>query len=231
MARLAWQITREMFLAEEEVAVLLGHVRAAVGRATGRGGHAARVDRLIIECLLFSGLRTSEFCALRLGDTGLKLAESVFVVSGRGRQRRTVYVPADLTELLRDYAVNTRPAYLPEGVHPEDGSQPLILNERRKPYERTGLYRRVKRVLTEAGLGARASVQLLRHTYGFLAYVRTGGNLLFVQRQLGHAHPMITSVYADLIDESYEAMAAGLYGAAPAQAEASQATTEPGVRA
>ena len=101
----------------------------------------------------------------------------------------------------------TRPALLPAHVNPADLSQPLVFNDRRKPYERTGLYRRVKRILGDAGLGSRASVQLLRHTYGFLAYKYTGGNLLFVQGQLGHAHPMITSVYARLVDESYEEMA------------------------
>ena len=58
-----------------------------------------------------------------------------------------------------------------------------------------------------AGLGERASVQLLRHTYGYLAYKRTGGSLLFVQRQLGHAHPMVTAIYAQFVDESPTALA------------------------
>ena len=73
-------------------------------------------------------------------------------------------------------------------------------NERGKAYERTALYRRVVRILTDAGLGDRASVQLLRHTYGYLAFKQTGGNLLFLQKQLGHAHPMVTAVYAEFVD-------------------------------
>ncbi len=81
--------------------------------------------------------------------------------------------------------------------------------------ERTGLYRRVVRILTTAGLGDRASVQLLRHTYGYLAYKRSGGNLLFVQRQLGHAHPMVTSIYAQFVEESYEAIAEMVYAQDP----------------
>ncbi|MFQ5503069.1 MAG: hypothetical protein ACE5EQ_12370, partial [Phycisphaerae bacterium] len=55
--------------------------------------------------------------------------------------------------------------------------------------------------------GNRASVQLLRHTYGYLAYLQTGGNLLFVQRQLGHAHPMITAIYAQFVEEDYSDLA------------------------
>jgi integrase/recombinase XerD len=97
-----------------------------------------------------------------------------------------------------------------DGISPTDVSARLLYHERRRPYERTGLYRRIVRILTEAGLGSRASVQLLRHTYGYLAYLRTGGNLLFVQRQLGHAHPMVTSIYAKFVDESYAAMAEGV---------------------
>ena len=105
-----------------------------------------------------------------------------------------------------------RPRLVPDDVDEDDPGQPLVFNERRRAYERTGLYRRVVRILKDAGLGERASVQLLRHTYGYLAYRRTGGNLLFVQRQLGHAHPMITSIYAQFADERYDELANRVYG-------------------
>jgi integrase/recombinase XerD len=93
-----------------------------------------------------------------------------------------------------------------------------VFHERRRPFERTGMYRRVVRILTAAGLGERASVQLLRHTYGYLAYLRTGGNLLFIQRQLGHAHPMVTSIYAQFVEESYAEMAERVFGAGDREA-------------
>ena len=82
------------------------------------------------------------------------------------------------------------------------------------PYDRTSLYRRVVRILTSAGLGDRASVQLLRHTYGYLAYKRTHGNLLFVQQQLGHAHPMVTAIYAQFVKFSYSDLADNVGGRA-----------------
>ena len=100
-----------------------------------------------------------------------------------------------------------RPRVLPPDVSAKDQSLALIYNERGRPYERTALYRRVVRILTDMGLGARASVQLLRHTYGYLAYLRTGGNLLFVQRQLGHAHPMVTAIYAQFVEHPYDQLA------------------------
>lgn len=207
MTRTPWLITREMFLSLEEVERLLEHVRRRTRDAIARRQLTARLDELIIEVLLFSGVRTSAFCHLLLEDAPLRPGDSVLLVRRPHGDGRIIHVPARVCRLVRDYVESVRPNFLPPGVDAKDPHQPLAFNEHRRPFERTGLYRRVVRILTAAGLGDRASVQLLRHTYGYLAYVRTGGNLLFVQRQLGHAHPMITSIYAQFAEESYTNMA------------------------
>jgi integrase/recombinase XerD len=196
-----------MFLDEHEVAALLEFVRQQVRGATGRRQIAARLDELIVECLLMSGLRNSEFCRLTVDEAIPRGGRPAFRVRRQRGGDRTVFVPDRVGELVRRFVAEVRPVLLPEGVAPCDPSRPLVFSERHRPYQRTGLYRRVVRILTEAGLGARASVQLLRHTYGYLAYLRTGGNLLFVQRQLGHAHPMVTIVYAQFVAESYPSLA------------------------
>jgi integrase/recombinase XerD len=202
--RRPWEITREMFLSFDEVDALLTHVRARA--AADSSSPAEQLDRLIIESLLFSGLRNSEFCRLRVADTIIGTRQSAFRVCVGTKVDRAVFVPQQLSDLVCDYIRATRPTLLAaKSVRSLDA--PLILNERGNAYERTGLYRRVIRILAEAGLGDRASVQLLRHTYGYLAYARGGGNLLFVQRQMGHAHPMVTSIYAQFVDESYAAIA------------------------
>jgi integrase/recombinase XerD len=211
MTRQPWAITRDMFLSVDETCRLVGHVRALADNAAADERVHARLDQFIIEALLFSGLRNSEFCGLRLGDADTAGGRSAFVVRPPGGEERIVYIPASLATLTRQWIRQIRPLLLPADVAPDDPSHPLVFNERRRPYERTGLYRRVVRILTDAGLGDRASVQLLRHTYGYLAYLRTGGNLLFVQRQLGHAHPMVTSIYAQFVDEPYEALANRVY--------------------
>jgi integrase len=207
MTRDPWQITREMFLSTEEVDRLLRHVAGRVEAAEASERPAAVLDELIVRILLYSGLRNSECCRLRLMDTILGERQSVLVVRGTPREDRTVYVPEDLSRRIRAFVQDVRPHWQPADINSKDLSQPLLLNERGRPYERTGLYRRVVRILTDAGLGDRASVQLLRHTYGYLAYARTGGNLLFVQRQMGHSHPMVTSIYAQFVDESYPDLA------------------------
>jgi len=204
--RSAWEISREMFLSEREIEALLEFVRRDrdESRANARG---AQLDRLIIETLLFTGLRNSEFCRLALGDQKQDANGAYLTVRQGDAVDRVVYLPSAVARLLEDYRQTTRRGCLPADIDANDPLQPLVFHERRRPFERTGLYRRVIRVLTEAGLGDRASVQLLRHTYGYLAYLRTGGNLLFTQRQLGHAHPIVTSIYAQFVDESYSRLA------------------------
>lgn len=210
-----WQLTREMFLSFDEVDSLLEHLRARCGETSGRARVSAELDRLVIEGLLFSGLRTTEFCRLTLADTVIGQKRSVFVVTGLKGRDRTVYVPTEVSQLVEQFVRIHRPALLPAHVDPNDVTQPLVFGERKNPVERTGLYRRVVRVLTAAGLADRASVQLLRHTYGYLAYARSNGNLLFVQRQLGHAHPIVTSIYAQFVDECYESLAEQVYAQPP----------------
>lgn len=225
-----WRVSRSMFLDEEEAAGLLKSVRDRVRQADDEQRPGRTLDRLLIEGLMFSGLKSSEFCRLRAGDTIVGTGRSEFrVPSGHGGAGRTVFIPHGLSVAVIDYFSRLRPAWLPASVEPEDLSRPLIHHERKRPFERTGLYRRVVRILTESGFGPRASVHLLRHTYGYLAYVRTGGNLLFVQRQLGHAHPMLTSVYAAFAEESYADLAETLYGVSTAAGGEPKPQTVPAV--
>jgi integrase/recombinase XerD len=211
MPREPWKISREMFLSEDETQALLEHLREREETADGDGRVAALTDRVLVETLLFSGLRNSEFCQLRVDDVSSDRQGSTITVRETPRQNRVVHVPRALIDLIRRYLREAR-----TGASSRDPRQPLVLNDRGKPYERTALYRRVVRILSDAGLAERASVQLLRHTYGYLAYKRTGGNLLFVQRQLGHAHPMVTAVYAEFVPFDGDDLADRVAGNPPA---------------
>jgi len=208
-----WQISHEMFLSESEVERLLHQLRTEPQAADTSTGDPARYaalaarDRLLIETLLFSGLRNSEVCGLRVADTIVGTRQSVFLVCGTPRQNRTVYVPQSLSLLAQGFVRVHRPNLIRSADELSAAERPLLVNDRGKAFDRTSLYRRVVAILTTAGLGDRASAQLLRHTYGYLAYKRSGGNLLFIQRQMGHAHPMVSSVYAQFVNEDYAEIA------------------------
>ena len=206
-ARSAWEISRDMFLSEQEIELLLRRVRRELADLSAVEQRSARLDRLIVEMLLFTGLRNSEFCRLARGDFTIDAAGARLTIRQADAIDRLVYLPSPVAALVEEYCQTIRRDCLPGESDPADPQAPLVFHERRRPFERTGLYRRVVRILSEAGLGDRASVQLLRHTYGYLAYLRTGGNLLFTQRQLGHAHPIVTAIYAQFVDESYSRLA------------------------
>jgi integrase/recombinase XerD len=201
MSSQPWVLDRDMFLSVDETRALLKSLETA--EANSPDDTAPVVDRVLVETLLLSGIKNSEFCRLALAD--VTLSTRAAVPSGELRvvssptERRTIVIPARLVELLDRFVREVRPGLKHTSHQPRDTSGPLVPNERGNPFDRTALYRRVVRVLTAHGMAHKAGVQLLRHTYGYLAYLGTGGNLLFVQRQLGHAHPMVTAVYADFV--------------------------------
>jgi integrase/recombinase XerD len=197
-----WELTREMFLSENEVDQVRESLQRGLKDSASEMQIQAKTDELIFEVLTFSGLRNSEFCRLRVSDVPSAFKQSAVRVAETPRQDRVVAIPQFLVDLIVGYVQDVRPHRLDDSISTKDRNQPLILNERGRPFDRTALYRRVVRILTAAGFASRASVQLLRHTYGYLAYKRTQGNLLFVQKQLGHAHPMVTAVYAEFVEFS-----------------------------
>ncbi len=198
-ARDTWALTREMFLTEQEVESIRESIRQRLEMDDPADWGSTKTDELIFEVLTFSGIRNSEFCHLRLRDAPPAMKQPTLQVAETPRQDRVVAIPQSLANLIRDYVRNVRPQRLDPAISVKDLDQPLALNDRGRPFDRTTLYRRVVKILSNAGFASRASVQLLRHTYGYLAYKRTAGNLLFVQQQLGHAHPMVTAVYAEFV--------------------------------
>lgn len=200
-----WTLTREMFLSADEAGRLLAGLTRSEADSPGTG---TAVDRIVVETLLLTGIRNSEFCRLTPADVTLQRAgrrsagevtSGVLRVMSSPEERREVRLPRRLAALLDRYLRGIRPTLKLTGFTQRDPAGPLVPNDRGNFYDRTALYRRVVRILAAHGLGDRASVQLLRHTYGYLAYLGTGGNLLFVQKQLGHAHPMVTAIYADFV--------------------------------
>jgi len=201
-----WEINESMFLSEAEVDNLLRYLRDVERESPPSERNRRMIDRLIIEILVFSGIQNSELCRLKVDDTEAGHGQPYLRIDSTSPEARYVYLPNALSREISNYVYGSRSEMIQDRERDET-AQVLIVNERGRPYDRTALYRRVVRILSAAGLGDRASVQLLRHTYGFLAYKRSQGNLLFVQQQLGHAHPMVTAVYAQFVQFSYAKLA------------------------
>jgi integrase/recombinase XerD len=63
-----------------------------------------------------------------------------------------------------------------------------------------------KKAAEKAGLPKYYSFHSCRHTYATTLLWKTGGNLRFVQKQLGHANINFTTIYAGILPEANRAL-------------------------
>jgi len=139
--------------------------------------------------MLLDGLRSCEVLSLRLED--IELADAQIRVLGKGRVKRTVPLPADIIEVLRNYIRLERPLTNTPSLF-------VSLKGRRRgcPMTPAGLrslfrhHRSSSQVLT-------ANPHRFRHTFG-ADMVRAGIALPALQHLMGHAFIHTTMLYVHL---------------------------------
>jgi integrase/recombinase XerD len=139
--------------------------------------------------MLLDGLRSCEVLALQLED--LELANAQMRVPGKGNRQRIVPLPAEITEILRNYLRLERPLT----------NVPFLFVSLKG--------RRRGRAMTPAGLRSlfrhhrgcsrvpAANPHRFRHTFG-ADMVRAGIALPALQHLMGHAHIHTTMLYVQL---------------------------------
>lgn len=177
------------FLHYDEVENLLGQI--ALTTETGLR------DRAIIELLFSSGLRVSELTALNRDDINLTRRE--FMVRGKGKKDRPVFVSTSAAGRINDYL---------EERH--DTLAPLFLNySRNNTISTSGDFRRltprsIQRMLSQyarlAGITKHVSPHTLRHSYA-TDLLMNGADIRSVQAMLGHSNISTTQVYTHVTDE------------------------------
>lgn len=136
----------------------------------------------------YAGLRVSEAAALHWSDVNLE-TRRIRVMHSKGGKSRLVAASPVLIDLLL----------------PETGGNVVTGTERTLSADT--LQRRVNRAMRRAGVGG--TFHTLRHRYGTMAYQGTR-DLVAVGRQMGHASPVTTAIYAaasdDVADQIAEAV-------------------------
>lgn len=145
-------------------------------------------DRAIVLVLLDAGLRASELCALTVGDVDLSSGR-VLVRKGKGGKGRVVYLGKMARRAVWKYLA-TRAQPRPD--------EPLFLTREGRALNPDRL------VKLFANLGRRAGVanlhpHRLRHTFA-TEFLRNGGNLLGLQRLLGHSSLEMVRRYAAIAE-------------------------------
>jgi integrase/recombinase XerD len=147
-----------------------------------------RRDLAMIELMYAAGLRASETATLGVRDVDATLA--VLRVEGKGGKQRLVPVGQPAIAAVADYLEHLRPKLAGAG---EAHRGRLLLSRTGRPIDRIAVWRIVKRLAAEAGLG-RVHPHVLRHS--FATHLLSGGaDLRIVQELLGHADIATTQIY------------------------------------
>ena len=187
-----WIVTPDKFLSPPQVAQLRAHLN--VQRTSG-DRNAIR-NAAVIETLLGTGLRVSELCSLVVGDLFLDSgAANVVVRRGKGGKSRLVAVSDQLCSYLQEFL-----AWKRINGEPMDRTSPLFMSERFAAMTRSAVHRIWKAALEAAQLPTRWGVHATRHSYAVEVYRKTR-DLRLTQRLLGHSSPVVTTVYANLLDD------------------------------
>lgn len=167
--------------------------------ATGNKKIQELRGRAILEVLYSTGLRVSELVALNRNQVDLGRRE--FMVRGKGRKPRIVFLSARAAEALALY-LNAR----------DDSFEPMFLNYRHKSSKNDitlGEKRRLSRVMVEnlvrnyarkAGIIKKVTPHVLRHSFATELLIN-GADIRSVQEMLGHASIATTQIYTHVTNK------------------------------
>lgn len=175
------------FLSQTETQTLLDGLVAREGATGGRLLH------LCVTMALFTGLRKGELFGLRWLDVDLETRRLTVARSYRATPKsgkpRHLRLPAILVPLLRSWHAECPPS--PEGlIFPVGRSSTRVATKE--------VHLGLPRLMQQLGLRALPHPwHALRHTFAS-HYVMQGGNILALQKILGHADLRMTLIYAHL---------------------------------
>lgn len=160
--------------------------RTKTGRLISSKRPTAARDYAIVVVLLDTGIRAAELCDLQVKDYESNTGR-LTVRHGKGNKRRTVYVGQSGRKHLWRYLVSR------EGVK---SSEPLFTTRTGAALQRDQLLNMITAAAQRGGV-SHANVHKFRHTFA-INFLRNGGNVLELQRLLGHEKMETLRIYVEL---------------------------------
>jgi site-specific recombinase XerD len=172
--------------------VALDALRAMLATCEPKSFHGER-DRAIMMFLLDSGCRRAEFQALNIGNVDIKTG-SVLIVRGKGGKSRTTFIGAKTRRALSKY-LRCRPKA-------QDGD-PLWVTSQGTRLSYQGLREILRRRARQANVDE-PSLHSFRRGFAISA-LRSGCDLITLQRMLGHTSLAVVSRYLKQVDGDLQA--------------------------
>jgi len=150
---------------------------------------------MLINIVLFTGIRVSEVSSLKIGDIELKTKDPYLIVrNGKRGKKRDVYLDRELVKHLK-FFISWKKKTMRECI---DKESPLFTSHNEKHCAVITLMKSFKRAIEESNLPQHYSIHCARHTYATFLLHATN-NLRYVQKQLGHSKISMTALYADVL--------------------------------
>ena len=148
-------------------------------------------DLALITLLLDTGMRVSELRSININDIDFDKC-SVLIVR-KGGNKQTVFFSDEARMLIEQY-ISIRREYFP--ALPD--TEPLFVTLKGKRLSVRAIEMLVKKYTTAAipGKGKSLSPHKMRSSYAMGYYQATGGDILGLQRNLGHKSLAATNIYA-----------------------------------
>ena len=154
-------------------------------------------DRAIIELLFSGGLRVSELCNLNRDSINLERRE--FVVRGKGKKDRPIFIDQSTADCVRDY-LDMRTDSLPALFlnNSQNQQTPTTSGDYRRLTPRS-IERIVQKYARLAGITKKVTPHTLRHSFA-TDLLMNGADIRSVQSLLGHANISTTQIYTHVTD-------------------------------
>jgi integrase/recombinase XerD len=147
---------------------------------------------LAVALMVATGARVNEVVSIRCHD--IDLPSRGLRIVGKGRRERQVFLTNDWIKGLTRAYLTTRATL---GVEHTE----LLFNSRHEPLSPAAMRSRLVKAAEEAGLGARVTPHMLRHTAA-TQLIEAGVDIRYIQRLLGHASLSTTEIYTHVSDRA-----------------------------
>ncbi|MFW6263332.1 MAG: tyrosine-type recombinase/integrase [Thermotogota bacterium] len=177
-----------VFLHEEEYHLLMQTINEQAN------GFVGLRDKMIVSLLLGTGMRVSEITSMQLGcETKDRMGKYSLEVMRKGQEMDYVYINQKISLLFDDYLHERRKI--------SADSDFIFLTYRKKPMDRTAVYRMVKKYLEMCGLDKKKmGPHVLRHTFA-TALMSKDVSLYKIKELMNHKSLSTTQNYLHVMEQ------------------------------
>jgi site-specific recombinase XerD len=156
-------------------------------------------DMAILRTLYSTGLRVSELSNLNRDQIDLKRRE--FMVRGKGKKLRIVFLSPDACEAIKTYLLARKDTLKPVFINHGRGKKAdLKSQDEVKRLSVTMVEYLVRNYGLKAGIIKRVTPHKLRHSFA-TELLKNGADIRSVQEMLGHASITTTQIYTHLTNQ------------------------------